>query len=101
MVFKRGNPVTTLISLGFSVLGGVFFPIGILPKFAQFFSYLIPITYSLRSLRLALLKGYSMSYFYSDILILLLFIIILLPIGLLSFNFAVRKAKIDGSLIHY
>ncbi len=101
MVFKKGDPIAALISLTSSVLGGVFFPIAVLPKSVQFFSHLIPITYSLRALRLAILKGYSIDYFFSDILVLLLFIVVLFPIGLLLFKFAVKKAKIDGSLTHY
>lgn len=101
MVFKRGNPVASLISMVSSVLGGVYFPIKVFPESIQFFSRLIPLTYSLRSIRLALIKGYPISYFYNDILILLLFIVILLPLGLLCFRFAVRKAKIDGSLLYY
>lgn len=101
MIFKRGNPIAALVSLASSVLGGVFFPITMFSESVRVFSHLIPITYSLRALRLALLQGYSISYFYSDIFILILFVIILFPLGLLSFNFAVKKAKIDGSLIHY
>jgi len=101
MIFKRGDPITSLISMGSSILGGVYFPITLFPKYIQTLSHFVPLFYSLKILRLALIKGYSINYFYSEILILLLFTAFFFPLGILLFKFAVKRAKIDGSLIHY
>jgi len=67
----------------------------------QHLSRLLPITYSLRAMRLALLKGYSLSALASDILALALFGLVLLPLSLLAFRYAVHRAKVDGSLTQY
>ncbi|MDD5355411.1 MAG: ABC transporter permease [Candidatus Omnitrophica bacterium] len=101
MVFKKGDPVDWLIA-GFSgFFGGVFFPVELLPQAVRAVSYLIPITYSLRALRHALLQGYSCKVLMPDMGMLLLFCIILLPLGIWMFKYAVKRAKVDGSLAYY
>ena len=101
MVLKRGDPVTWLFNALSSLLGGVYYPVAILPGWLQRLSRLLPITYSLRAMRLALLKGYSLSALASDILALALFGLVLLPLSLLAFRYAVHRAKVDGSLTQY
>lgn len=101
MVFKRGNPLNWLINSSFTLLGGVLFPITILPDWLQKISYLLPITYSLRAMRHALLQSYSFQALSFDILMLALFSVVLLPLSIYAFKIGVRKAKKDGSLTHY
>jgi len=101
MVFKRGDPISWLITTFSGFFGGVFFPVTILPKALRAISYLFPITYSLRSLRLAILQGYSLKLLLPDIIMLVFFCIILLPLSIWVFKYAVKKAKSDGSLTHY
>jgi len=83
------------------ILLGVFFPITILPGWLQKVSYFLPITYSLRAMRHALLQSYSFQALGFDILILALFSVVLLPFSIYAFKVAVRRAKKDGSLTHY
>jgi ABC-2 type transport system permease protein len=101
MVFKQGDPIGWIIGAGSSLLGGLYYPISILPHWVQKISFLLPVTYSLEGMRLALLKGHGLHQLSSIILMLIGFSIILLPVSLIAFNYAVRKAKIDGSLNHY
>jgi len=101
MVLKRGNPVTWLFNATSNLLGGIYYPVSILPGWLMIISFLLPITYALRAMRLALLQGASFESLFTDILALLIFCILLLPISLLAFRYAVRKAKVDGSLTHY
>lgn len=101
LMLKKGDPLTWFMGISFGLLGGVYFPVNIMPKFLQLFSYLLPITYSLRSLRYALLKGYGFGMLLPDIGTLFLFCILLLPISIWMFKFALKKARIDGSLVHY
>lgn len=101
MIFKKGLPFNWLISSSFQLLGGIYYPITILPKSLQVISHLLPITYSLRSLRLALLQRYPTAALTQDIFALSIFCIVLLPISILFFRFTVRRAKIGGSLSHY
>lgn len=101
MVVKRGDPITWIVSSLSSLLGGVYYPIEILPEWMQLLARLIPVTYALEAMRLALLEGASISTLYPDILALIIFSVLLLPLSLFSFRFAVNRAKLDGSLTHY
>lgn len=101
IVFKRGDPIAWLMSLVSGLFGGVYFPVSILPENLQFVSYFIPITYSLRALRRALLRGCDFQVLLPDIAVLFIFCIVLLPLSILIFEYAARKAKFAGSLAHY
>lgn len=101
MVFKRGDPIAFFFGTASSLLGGVYYPITILPSWVQNLSYLLPITYSLRAMRYALLKGYSLSEIASDLYALGLFSAVMIPLSIIAFNYAVRKAKEKGSLGQY
>ncbi|HEX7974719.1 MAG TPA: ABC transporter permease, partial [Anaerolineales bacterium] len=101
MVLKRGDPITWAFNALFSLLGGVYYPITVLPGWMQTLSGLIPMTYALRAMRLALLQGASLASLAPDLLALAGFSLVLLPASLLAFRFAVRRAKVDGSLAHY
>ena len=52
-------------------------------------------------MRLALLQGAGLTELWNDILALVIFSVLLLPLSLLVFGYAVRLARIDGSLTHY
>jgi ABC-2 type transport system permease protein len=101
MVLKKGDPVASLFSGISWLLGGVYYPVSILPSWLKPFSYLLPITYSLEGMRLALLKGASFYNLLPSIFSLLLFTSILMPVSIISFQYAIRLAKRDGSLTHY
>ena len=101
MVIKRGDPITSLFSNLASLIGGVFYPVEILPAWLQTVANLLPITYALRAMRLALLTGASWSELAPDLLILTAFCLLLFPLSLLVFRYAVERARADGSLTHY
>lgn len=101
MVFKRGSPINWLFGAASTLLGGVFYPIAILPQPLQKLSIYLPITHSLKGIRGALLGGEGWSALAPHIGALLLFTLILMPIGTLLFKYALKKAKIDGSLVQY
>lgn len=101
IVFKRGDPVTWLMSNASSLLGGAYFPVSVLPNWLQPLSMLLPTTYALQAIRMALLQGASFAQLSGDLIVLAVFALLLLPASLASFRHAVRRAKIDGSLTHY
>ncbi len=101
IVLKKGDPLSWLIiSLNF-ILGGAFFPVDLFPEWLQNIANFIPAKYALDALRLTILKGYSLSQVGSHVLILTLLCIVLFPISLLLLNLSVKKAKKDGTLVHY
>ncbi len=101
MVLKRGDPVTWLFNSVSSLLGGVYYPITVLPGWLQFVAALLPVTYALRALRLSLLQGASITQLLPDLMVLAGFGVILMPVSLVTFRWAVQRAKVDGSLTHY
>lgn len=101
LVFKRSEPISAFIAALTGLFGGVYFPVEVLPLKLQFISSLLPVTYSLRGLRYALLAGYPFKFLIPDILILFVFCLVLLPLAILVFQYTLRCVKKDGSLLHY
>lgn len=101
MMFKKGDPVTWAFITASSLLGGVFYPIAVLPEFLQKLALLLPITHSLNGLRGALLTGSSFSELTVPIGVLTIFTLGLMPTGILTFTYAVRRAKQEGTLVYY
>ncbi len=101
LYMKRGDPITFLMTSGSALLGGVFFPVEAMPPFLQAASRLLPITYGLRAMRRALLLGSPLSELLPDLRALLIFTIVLLPLGVFGFRWAVRRARLEGSLVQY
>lgn len=99
--FKRGDPVAWLLTAVSELLGGVFFPTSLLPGSLRTISRFIPMTYSLDGLRLALLKGASVSDVMPYAWTLAAFTAILMPAGVLAFRKALDSARREGSLGHY
>jgi ABC-2 type transport system permease protein len=101
LVFKRSDPINWLVGAIAYVFSGVFFPVSILPPALQIISALLPFTYALHGLRGALLSGAALADLASDILPLLLFTAVLLPLALWSMRAAVRHLKRTGGVAHY
>jgi ABC-2 type transport system permease protein len=101
LVFKRGDPVSWLMSVGVELLGGVYFPVTVLPEWLRFISHLFPLTYSIRSVELAIYQGATLQELSADIYALLFFSLVFLPLGIIVLRFAVRRAKTEGSRVQY
>jgi len=101
MIFKRGDPINMFFMSTSELFGGVLFPIEVFPWWLQIVSSVLPMTYSLNGMRHALLQGYSMQSLAPDILILILFSLILLPLSLFTFRYAVGRVKDEGTLVQY
>ncbi len=99
--FKRGDPINFLLSGMTTFLGTVFFPVEQLPEWIRPASDYLPITWSLRIVRGALLQGKSFADLEGELLRLAILTVILLPLGLFCSRFAIRRAKREGSLIQY
>jgi len=98
IIFKRSLYLPTIMSYLFQIFSGVYFPVSTLPTWLANVSFALPITYSLRAVRGLALQGLSLREVSFDIIILITFTLILLPLGLLFFEYAIKKAKKNGSL---
>jgi ABC-2 type transport system permease protein len=101
LLFKRGNPAKWFF-LGISgLVGGMLYPVSVLPQSLQLVARLIPLTYSLEGMRAALLGGAPLAQLWPSLRALLLFAAILLPVSLAVFAWALRRTKITGTLAHF
>jgi len=94
----KGQSVSWAIGELSQVLGGVYFPIALLPWGLQKISLCLPVTHALEGLRLALLKGAGPSALWPHWLALAAFSAALFPVGALAFQWAVRRCRRNGSL---
>ena len=101
LLVKKGDPVAWLFGGVSSLLAGVFYPISVLPDWLEPLSRLLPLTYALDAMRLAMLKGSSLLEVRFDILALLGFTVVLTPLAFVVFRKALKRAKMEGSLIQY
>jgi ABC-2 type transport system permease protein len=100
VLFKRGNPSRWFFLGVSSVVGGMLFPISILPDWLQVVARVNPVTYALDAMRAALLDGAGLFAIAYPLVILFLFAAVLLPLSMLAFSWAVRRTKITGTLSH-
>jgi len=101
MVLKRGDPIAWFFNAVSGLLGGVYYPLEVMPAWMQWLARWLPITYALEAMRKALLQGASLTSLWTELILLGIFCCVLFPLGLFSFRYAVRLAKIEGSLTHY
>jgi ABC-2 type transport system permease protein len=101
MVFKRGNPVSWIINGLEGLMGGVYFPVSVLPGWLQSLANLLPITHAIRAMELAVFQGYSLRLLAKELFLLFIFSLLLIPAGLIAFQHATKKARSQGTLIQY
>lgn len=100
LVLKQGDPIFAVYGLLNGLFAGTFIPIEALPHWLQVFSLLLPLTYALEGMRQAL-KGDNLIQIGPEVLALLAFFLVLLPITVVMLGWAVRRAKKEGSLVQY
>jgi ABC-2 type transport system permease protein len=100
LLFKRGNPAKWFFLGVSSVVGGMLYPVNILPHWLQVVARLNPVTYALEAMRAALLGGASVAAVWRQLTVLLLSAVLLLPLSLSAFGWALRRTKITGTLTH-
>lgn len=100
LLFKRGNPAKWFFLGLSSLVGGVLFPITVLPDWLQIVARLNPVTYALDAMRTALLGGPRFQAVWRPLGVLLLFAVVLLPFSMAVFAGALRRTKTTGTLMH-
>ncbi len=101
MLVRRLNPVAMVIGSLSLFLSGVLYPVTVLPDWLRAVGRLLPLTHALALLRGALLVGAGPAALADSFVALLIFAGVLAPVGAAVFAFALRRARIDGSLSHY
>jgi ABC-2 type transport system permease protein len=101
LLYKRGDPVRWFYLGLAGLVGGVLYPVDVLPWYLQLLAQVIPVTHSLEGMRAALLGGASLSELWPSLRALLIFIVVILPLSLAAFRWTLRRTKIIGTLTHF
>lgn len=101
MLIKRAEALNTVLNGVLVLLGGVAYPVTVLPDWLQTLSAYCPLTYALEGMRGALLKGHGLKQLAPQLGALFFFSIILFSLSLLGFHLALRRAKVTGTLAQY
>ncbi len=101
MIFKQGNPIGMIFGTSSYFLGGIIFPVEVLPRPFQIMAEALPITHAVKALREILLAQVELDTIIPVIIKLIIFIAFLSPVSILFFRYAVKRAKKDGSLVQY
>ncbi len=101
LVIKRGEGLNVAVSGLSVVLGGVVFPTQTLPHWLESLGHLLPFTHALHAMRLAMLKGSSLTDMLPQLQGLFVFAFLLAPASLMVFQSALHYTKVRGSLSTY
>ena len=100
LVFKRGDPLLWLFASLSWLLGGVFFPVSLLPRMLQWMSALLPIRYALNALRATLLSGASFGDVQGDLSVLVAIAVLGIPLSAYLVHAGTIRVKRNGTLGH-
>ena len=101
LVFKKGNPVNWAVVGLSSVVGGMMYPVSVLPAWLRYAARMSPVTYSLEGMRAAILGHASILELWPSLAALLIFAAFLLPLSVAVFSWALRRTKVTGTLTHF
>jgi ABC-2 type transport system permease protein len=98
LVYQQGGSLMTFFVGLCALLGGVLYPVSELPHFAQPFVHASPLTYALAALRTSLLSHQPATSVGTDLLTLVGFAAVLIPLSALALKVAFAAAQRRGSL---
>jgi ABC-2 type transport system permease protein len=101
LAVKQGDAALKRIGAISMLISGIIFPTEYLPSLLNKISTFLPFTYTYRGLRRSILQGQSITQLQGEITALSCFAIIFMIISLIVFPYAVKKAKVKGSLAQY
>ena len=100
LLLKQGDPIRLAYSIAMLTLGGALFPVEAMPRLLQLLALLLPLTYALSGIREGL-DGASPIDVAPQIAVLCALALVLVPLGFMTFGWAVHRAKQEGSLVEY
>ncbi len=105
LVYKKGDPMTFLLASITEFLGGVLFPLNYLQGYPILYgmAWAMPYTYALDAARRVLLTGATITTpaVLSDLVILVIFTFVFLPVGLRVFRWGMDRIRREGTVATY
>ena len=100
VLIKQADPIIGAYSMMAAILGGMVFPVEVLPIWIRPLAWLVPLSHAMTGTRLAL-AGQSIAGVAVHAAVLAAIAVVLLPASIFAFNWAVQRAKYEGSLVQY
>lgn len=101
IAFRTSGPIMAGVLLVSTLLGGVYYPVHVIPSWLRALAGFVPLTYGLRAFRQLLLEGKSITAVWADVAMLFVFIIGLGAVGVTAMLLAFRYARRTGGLSQY
>jgi ABC-2 type transport system permease protein len=101
LYIKKANPFSNLVSPFMILLGGVYYPVALLPDPLRWLARGLPMGYGMQALADAALRDASIAALASQLVPLLGFAIGLPILGVLAFNWIERAVRVRGELDLY
>jgi len=101
VLIRRGDPLTAPFTTLTSILSGALFPISTFPVALQALARVFPAYYGITGLREALLTSAGWREILPDMLVLVGFDVLLLPLSVRVFSQALASARRTGTLANY
>jgi ABC-2 type transport system permease protein len=95
---ERGEQLSFMLQAVVLLVSGVYYSVETLPGWLQTISFFSPATYLLRASRSALIDGASVGSLGGDLIALVVFAVVLIPLSIAVFSAAERWAKRTGRL---
>jgi ABC-2 type transport system permease protein len=101
IALQKGSAVLWLLSSGVWFLSGAMFPTSSLPPALEWLARLVPITYAIDGMRMALLEHQSVLAMAPTLIALGGFAVVLLVLALSGFSLSLRRSRRNGTLSFY
>lgn len=101
ITLQKGSAVLWLLSSGLLFLSGAMFPSTSLPPALARLAHLLPITYAIEGMRMALLQHQSIVAMGPTLAVLAGFAVAILALALWGFSISLRHARQNGTLSFY
>jgi ABC-2 type transport system permease protein len=95
---ERGQQMSMMIQAFVLLVSGVYYQVEVLPEWLQVFAVISPATYILDGIRGAIIDGQNVTELGPELLALVIFGVVLVPVSLMVFGIAERWAKKTGRL---
>jgi ABC-2 type transport system permease protein len=101
IAYRRTGPFQTVVIVGSAMLGGVMYPVKLVPAWAARFSDLVPMRYGIRAVRRITVDDWPLRAVLPDVGTLSIFCVAFLALGSLAMTYALRRARAEGTLSQY
>ncbi len=98
LLIRESNTLIDVSDFVISTFSGSRFPVTVLPRFLLPISLAIPLTYGLDAVRGFLLNGTTLLPIGTELIILCVFMLVMLPLGYGVFKLVERRCRVQGTL---